>query len=779
MTSPDPRPFGESRKNIARQIRKEAADIAFERAPAPPAVESNGEAEHLTPPVGTFCKSLPHDADGMVDGAAYGKLIRALGQTDSHDVFAPFPGTYTSQRRAAFDVTLHTGGYRGAGAHAAETARTLESPLAGHCFDLEGPDANDFAMPPAPQVGSDELTAEMAELYAMALLRDVPFNAFESGASGTQAGPSGLTVDAAVDALNALPWFDGSATAPGGAALSSREKARQQARTGDGSPLTRQTLFRGSTAGARTGPYISQFLLIGNVERAPTAPNAFAAPAAPAPQRSETVSPKFLSAQDARGAVDASGTGTVALTLPGDGHGRGVILYGQQIIPQKIVPHAEGVDWMQNWIDWLDVQNGRDTRSRASFLLDGAQGKARFIHTPRDLATYVHYDALYQAYLNACLILLGQGAAFDAGLPEGDGHPTRGAFASFGGPHVLTLLTEVATRALKAVRRQKFLIHLRARPEAIAGALTLASATTHRPDAWTGADGHSKPANVWPRLDAMRDALKGSTALWTALQTANAGTLTQNRPADDPAFDWLDDAENWLLPMAFPEGSPVHGSYGAGHATVAGACTTILKAFFEMFGVDQRNLYRSEAGQSLTQMIHMGTALFAPELKMTEIGNPAHAISGAFRTNADGSALEPADFPDLTLQGEIDKLAANIAVGRDFAGVHYYTDYYESLRLGERIAVGMLQEQMLTYREPVSMRFTSFDGDRIMVAGSGGTYHGQQTGGYDTDDARVLVWPKGDDTPPWTTMPDGKARDTAIRNAARAWWTRATPAADS
>jgi hypothetical protein len=33
--------------------------------------------------------------------------------------------------------------------------------------------------------------------------------------------------------------------------------------------------------------------------------------------------------------------------------------------------------------------------------------------------------------------------------------------------------------------------------------------------------------------------------------------------------------------MAFPEGSPTHPAYGAGHATVAGACTTILKAWFD------------------------------------------------------------------------------------------------------------------------------------------------------------------------------------------------------
>ena len=37
----------------------------------------------------------------------------------------------------------------------------------------------------------------------------------------------------------------------------------------------------------------------------------------------------------------------------------------------------------------------------------------RFIATLRDLATYVHFDALYEAYLNACIWLLNAGAPFD------------------------------------------------------------------------------------------------------------------------------------------------------------------------------------------------------------------------------------------------------------------------------------------------------------------------------------------------------------------------------
>ena len=47
---------------------------------------------------------------------------------------------------------------------------------------------------------------------------------------------------------------------------------------------------------------------------------------------------------------------------------------------------------------------------------------------------------------------------------------------------------------------------------------------------------------------------------------------------------WCNQPEG-LLPVAFQEGSPMHPAYGAGHATVAGACVTILKAFFDTSSV--------------------------------------------------------------------------------------------------------------------------------------------------------------------------------------------------
>ena len=125
-------------------------------------------------------------------------------------------------------------------------------------------------------------------------------------------------------------------------------------------------------------------------------------------------------------------------------------------------------------------------------------------------------------------------------------------FAHFGGPHILSLVTEVATRALKCVRYQKFNVHRRLRPEALAARLEKADYIKMEHD----------------QLIKVRELLGdcGLLDLVKAHNKANNGSSAE---------------ANILLPMAFAEGSPMHPTYGAGHATVAGACVTVLKAFFD------------------------------------------------------------------------------------------------------------------------------------------------------------------------------------------------------
>ena len=136
--------------------------------------------------------------------------------------------------------------------------------------------------------------------------------------------------------------------------------------------------------------------------------------------------------------------------------------------------------------------------------------------------------------------------------------------------------------------------------------------------------------------------------------------------------------------VATPRDLATYVHYGAGHATVAGACVTILKAWFD-------------CGQPLAD----------------GAGAPI-----AFVAKADGSALDDVSAglaAPLTIEGELNKRAGNIAIGRNWGGVHYYSDYIESLRLGEQIAVGLLQEQKLTYKENFSMTVPLFDGTSMRV----------------------------------------------------------------
>jgi PAP2 superfamily len=134
---------------------------------------------------------------------------------------------------------------------------------------------------------------------------------------------------------------------------------------------------------------------------------------------------------------------------------------------------------------------------------------------------------------------------------------------------------------------------------------------------------------------------------------------------------------SFLLPSAYPEGCPTHPSYPAAHAVNAGACATILKAFLD----------------------------------------ESHEIRQPVQASADGAQLEPWSGESLRLDGEIDKLASNIALARDAAGVHFRSDSIEGLKLGEALAIGLLADYSRTYSERFDgFILTRFDGKGARVS---------------------------------------------------------------
>src|SRR5262249_49778470 len=63
-----------------------------------------------------------------------------------------------------------------------------------------------------------------------------------------------------------------------------------------------------------------------------------------------------------------------------------------------------------------------------------------------------------------------------------------------------------------------------------------------------------------------------------------------------------------LLPVAFAEGCPTHPSYPSAHACNAGACATVLKAFFDPDYVLPHPVESSADGMALQSLRHLATA---------------------------------------------------------------------------------------------------------------------------------------------------------------------------
>jgi membrane-associated phospholipid phosphatase len=135
--------------------------------------------------------------------------------------------------------------------------------------------------------------------------------------------------------------------------------------------------------------------------------------------------------------------------------------------------------------------------------------------------------------------------------------------------------------------------------------------------------------------------------------------------------------QSYLLPQFFPEGSPTHSSYPGGASVSAGASVTILKALFDGSYV---------------------------------IPNPVIPDPN------DPTKLIPYQGTPLTVEGELNKLAANIGLGRNSAGIHWRTDAAASLALGEAIAISILRDEKLTFREKFEgFTFTKFNGTKVTI----------------------------------------------------------------
>ncbi len=320
--------------------------------------------------------------------------------------------------------------------------------------------------------------------------------------------------------------------------------------------------------------------------------------------------------------------------------------YGTQTLSQRIRTRVAGDDRVFTFPEWLRIQNGQPP----------AQGETldptpRYIRNGRDLAEFVHHDFPLQSSLHAALIISAQNdtdrdpssspLAHDPNNPYLD-YLKQEAFATFGNADGQDLIGRIMKLALFGVWFQKWQVHRRLRPEEFGGRV------------------HNKKTGA--RDYAVNNELLASPVLPKVFERNNALNGGQGG--------------SYLLAQTFPEGSPLHPSYGSGHSTYVGAGVTMLKAF-----------YRADL-----------------------------PVKKPVVPSADGLSLVPYTGPTLMVDDELDKLAMNIGVGRLFAGVHWRSDHEHAVRLGELIALRVLQDLSRTYSEDFSgYRVRTFGGNALTI----------------------------------------------------------------
>jgi hypothetical protein len=304
------------------------------------------------------------------------------------------------------------------------------------------------------------------------------------------------------------------------------------------------------------------------------------------------------------------------------------VTFGAHSIEQKYVERTGTYGITE--ANFLSIQNG-------NVPVPQTLGNLRYCSTPRDLASLVHVDFVYQQLLYAALILMG--------APRHSAFPNLAKEAPFvtnGGPVDLgCAVTEVARHALKAAWVQKWRHHLKLRPEAMAARVV------------------KQIEGVLPVGTVHADLISSATI--DAVKAYNVSKGGENKP---------------FLPLQVAEGSPTHPAYPAGHAAISGACVTIIKLFIADGSFSSLGLTPKESLDGFTLSTYTG-----------------------------------ADASQMTIHGELNKIASSIAIGRNMCGVHYRSDGDEGMKLGEKVAIQYFKDLRAQQNENIGkITIVKFDG---------------------------------------------------------------------
>jgi hypothetical protein len=279
----------------------------------------------------------------------------------------------------------------------------------------------------------------------------------------------------------------------------------------------------------------------------------------------------------------------------------------------------------------------------------------RFIRSGRDLGALVNADSIYSIYFRAAIILQNLGVPLDANSPYTNDTRING-FNTFSSAWLFNLIGAAQDTEAQAFY-QKWYVHRKLRPEAMGNLV----------------DGIlNKRFSLSPSLHS--DLL--NSAVLPLINTRNQQLNAKRNLSSS-------EQNIYLLPQESNGGSPSHPDPPAGHAFTAGASVTLLKAVFDT-----------------------GTPT-----------NPRPWPVQPVEPSADGlSLLNTSD--SLTVLGELNKLAFNVAEGRNWLGIHTRVGgNYLGLTAGEDVAISLLNDLGFTYPESTFNGFTltKFDGTVVTV----------------------------------------------------------------
>lgn len=322
---------------------------------------------------------------------------------------------------------------------------------------------------------------------------------------------------------------------------------------------------------------------------------------------------------------------------------------------------------------YLVEQNSNSMISNAGWLANqnGVTGGAstyepakKYVYSPRALASIVHRDPLFQFYYNAALVanLTMNPVGFDNSTINST------VWTDGGGPSILAAVTDVALGALHATWYQKYGLTLCVRPEVMAQRIYLSHSNG------------TLRTNV-PKLQDVYD----NSNICNILPLVNADNIAHGGEALG--------GQNYHLNVLYNEGSPTHPSLPAGHAVISGACCTVLKAM-------------------ITTHDNMGA-------KLPWVGGSRTALI-ADATGDNLVSYGGIDVGNMTIVGELNKLASNIAIARNMAGVHYRADGDLGILSGEEYAITYLQDKIKEFGAHENGMFVGFDlekfdGSRVLI----------------------------------------------------------------